>query len=232
MAKDPAFLFYHQDFFTGVSDMTNEEVGAYIRCLCIQAAKGGITEKHMLNICNSYEIDKAIKSKFIFDPANGFFYNERLRDEIEKRKKYSESRANNRKSKKSDSEHMNNISSTYDKHMENENENEIVIRNTEKGLSREKHKPSSPDEVGNYFLEIGLPYTEGQKFWDHFSSNGWKIGGKAPMKDWKAACRTWKRNHKPSPNDEVRIFGKVTAADLEAQARRLAEQDNPQTQTQ
>ena len=31
------------------------------------------------------------------------------------------------------------------------------------------------------------------KFIDHYESNGWKVG-KAPMKDWKAAVRTWERN--------------------------------------
>ena len=42
------------------------------------------------------------------------------------------------------------------------------------------------------------------KFIDHYDSVGWKIG-KAPMKDWKAAVRTWERNRqdtstgKPQP---------------------------------
>jgi len=126
---------------------------------------------------------------------------------------------------------MNNISSTYVEHMENENEieNEIEIRNTEKGLSREKHRPSSADEVAEYFLEIGLPASEGQKFWDFFSSNGWKIGGKAPMKDWRAACRNWKRNYKPSPSDQTRIFGNVTDTDLIEQHKRLAALDQTQS---
>ena len=35
---------------------------------------------------------------------------------------------------------------------------------------------------------------EAEKFFDHFSSNGWKVGGKAPMKDWKASARNWIRN--------------------------------------
>lgn len=33
-----------------------------------------------------------------------------------------------------------------------------------------------------------------QKFIDHYESNGWKIGGKGAMKDWKAAVRTWESN--------------------------------------
>jgi hypothetical protein len=33
-------------------------------------------------------------------------------------------------------------------------------------------------------------------FYDYFESNGWKVGGKAPMRDWKAAARNWCRNEK------------------------------------
>ena len=128
MAKDPAFLFYYSDFFTGVADLTNEEVGAYIRCLCMQAAKGGVSEKHMLIICNSHEVHTAIKSKFQLNTETRLFENLRLKEEMEKRKKYSESRSNNRKSKEkkevTHDEHMLNISKTYVKHMENENINE------------------------------------------------------------------------------------------------------------
>lgn len=38
-------------------------------------------------------------------------------------------------------------------------------------------------------------------FYDHFESNGWKIGGKAQMKDWKAAMRTWLRNRDKFSNN-------------------------------
>ncbi len=31
-----------------------------------------------------------------------------------------------------------------------------------------------------------------EKFWSYYQSNGWKVGNKAPMKDWKAAfCSQW-----------------------------------------
>lgn len=32
-----------------------------------------------------------------------------------------------------------------------------------------------------------------QKFYDHYESNGWRVG-RNPMKDWKAAVRTWERS--------------------------------------
>jgi hypothetical protein len=137
MAKDPAFLFYYSDFLVGTDDLTNEETGAFIRCLCFQAAKGPLSEKHMIKICSSHDVHNAIKKKFTAQP-DGTFLNERLQIEIEKRAAFSESRRQNRmnkgktkKSEKSNQNHINNISFSYDQHMENENENEneIVIKN-------------------------------------------------------------------------------------------------------
>ena len=46
--KDPAFLFYYQDFLVGTSFMSNEVIGAYIKILCYQADKGSISKEHML----------------------------------------------------------------------------------------------------------------------------------------------------------------------------------------
>lgn len=42
---------------------------------------------------------------------------------------------------------------------------------------------------------------DAQHFVDYYTANGWKVG-KNPMKDWKAAIRTWERNDakKQNPN--------------------------------
>lgn len=37
---------------------------------------------------------------------------------------------------------------------------------------------------------------DAQSFFDYYESVGWKVGNK-PMKDWRAAVRTWERNRKP-----------------------------------
>ena len=60
--------------------MTDEQVGKYIRLLCLQHQKGNLTKEHMMYICKSY--DKDIFDKFRID-ENGLYYNERLRIEIE-----------------------------------------------------------------------------------------------------------------------------------------------------
>jgi uncharacterized protein YdaU (DUF1376 family) len=43
MKSPPAFQFYPDDFLAGTFDMTDAEVGMYIRLLCVQWAKGGIS---------------------------------------------------------------------------------------------------------------------------------------------------------------------------------------------
>jgi hypothetical protein len=35
MAKDPAFLFYSNDFLSGTYTMSDDQVGKFIRLLCI-----------------------------------------------------------------------------------------------------------------------------------------------------------------------------------------------------
>ena len=55
-------------------------------------------------------------------------------------------------------------------------------------------KPIQP-EVQAYMESKGVidqvAYDESNKFINHFTSNGWKIGGKAAMKCWKSAVSTW-----------------------------------------
>lgn len=36
-----------------------------------------------------------------------------------------------------------------------------------------------------------------EQFIDYYTANGWRVG-KAPMKDWRAAVRTWERNGRKS----------------------------------
>lgn len=51
--------------------------------------------------------------------------------------------------------------------------------------------PPQEDHVKIYFDEKGYPQLEGEKFFNYYQSNGWLVGGKSKMKDWKAAARNW-----------------------------------------
>ena len=94
--KNPAVLLYTSDFITGTLFMTNEEVGAYIRLLCMQHQKGHLSTEEIKHICKNDNIFNSIIIHFKKD-KKGFYYNERMDLEKEKRQKYSESRSNNRK---------------------------------------------------------------------------------------------------------------------------------------
>jgi len=127
--KDPAFLFYPNDYLGGTMGMTFEEKGAYMEILMMQFNRGHMTS-HMIGQTVG-QLWGRVKDKFTQD-ENGLWYNERLELEQSKRKAYTESRRNNKEgvnqyTKKKKSGHM-------DGHMENRN------RNENKDVNEKKHK--------------------------------------------------------------------------------------------
>ena len=58
-----------------------------------------------------------------------------------------------------------------------------------------RFKAPTVEQAREYFSEKGYMESEAERFVDHFTANGWKVG-KSPMKDWKAAARNWMRNVK------------------------------------
>lgn len=90
--KDPAVLFYTQDFLVGTISMSYEEKGRYITLLCIQHQKGFLTEKDLR--LHLTEEDIEVFAKFIKE-SDGKYYNEKLRNEAERRKTYTANRLKN-----------------------------------------------------------------------------------------------------------------------------------------
>lgn len=56
---------------------------------------------------------------------------------------------------------------------------------------RERFSPPKIEEIESFFLEQASTNAEAQKFFNYFESNGWLVGGKTKMKNWKAAARNW-----------------------------------------
>ena len=50
----------------------------------------------------------------------------------------------------------------------------------------------SMEEVKEFFQND----IEAEKYFNYYSSKGWVVGNKSPMKDWKAAARNWQINSK------------------------------------
>lgn len=158
--KDPAFLFYSNDFLSGTMLMTDEETGQYIKLLCLQHQKGHLKEKDMLNICKSY--NEEIFSKFKKDKDENY-YNERLEYEVNKRKAYSESRRNNRRKKETYEKDMKNICNSYEEHMENENVNENINKNINKNNSKRGSKGKKEEEKIHFAEFVSMTNAEHEK---------------------------------------------------------------------
>jgi hypothetical protein len=103
-----------------------------------------------------------------------------------------------------------------------ESKNSDMKSKEEKEKLREKKKndevnpsvsfPPTLEFVKIYFDEKGVSAVEAEKFFNYFESNGWLVGGRAKMKDWKAAARNWILNipkfapkPKPSGNSQTNL---------------------------
>ena len=51
--------------------------------------------------------------------------------------------------------------------------------------------PPKLEETKSFFQEQKSTTQNAEMFQNHFESNGWLVGGKTKMKDWKAAARNW-----------------------------------------
>lgn len=78
--------------------------------------------------------------------------------------------------------------------------------------SNKRMAKPSVDEVLTYGMTLDPPFKNVGSFLAFYESNGWKVG-KNPMKDWKAAVRTWQQKEKQSKPPQHRpIFESPTHA--------------------
>ena len=62
---------------------------------------------------------------------------------------------------------------------------------TKETVPRKRFSPPSVDEVAAYCQERGNT-VDAQTFCDFYAAKGWRVGAQ-PMKDWRAAVRTWEK---------------------------------------
>lgn len=76
-----------------------------------------------------------------------------------------------------------------------------------------KFTKPSVEEVQAYCLERENEIVP-EQFINHYQSKGWKVG-KNPMKDWKAAVRTWELNSRTiNPSPKVKSDGEIRPGDF------------------
>ena len=184
----PAFQFYAEDFFCGVVDMTDEECGIYIKLLAVCWSKDGVTEAMIRTVTTNSEAALSIlKAKFELHD-DGRFRHKRLveqRDLHEKRKTAG-SKGGSKTQANGQAKGVAKQGSPFPS--PTPSPSPITKKKTASGRS------PSLEEVREYCQERGSRI-DPEQFVDFYSANGWKQKGGNPVKDWKAAVRTWERNN-------------------------------------
>lgn len=94
------------------------------------------------------------------------------------------------------------------------NANHKPLTNNHKPLTKVKKAFSKPtlQEVQSQFHELGSNtcLDDGERFLDHYTANGWKVGKNA-MKDWKATVRNWHKRNTEKQNEKNQRNGLTSA---------------------
>ena len=142
MSKDPAFLFYINDYRSGTRFKGHTPEfkailrGCYMELLLEQADPGELTDPIIRDILGiMYEkVWPILKDKFV--EKNGNFYNVKMKKVLKQRKLFCESRRGNRLGKtKIDKNHVKNMRKSQELLMENENRNKDKDTNKEKDIN-------------------------------------------------------------------------------------------------
>lgn len=66
---------------------------------------------------------------------------------------------------------------------------------------QKRFSPPSLEEVVSFFATMGR--TDGETFFYHYTSNGWKVGGKTKMVSWHAAAKSWNNRNPVKKEGQV-----------------------------
>ena len=181
MAKDPAFLFYPNDYIGGTMGMTFEEKGAYMELLMMQFNRGHMTT-HMIGQTVGQLWDN-LQDKFVKD-EKGRWYNLRLEEEQFKRKAFTDSRRNNLEGINKHKKKVGHMSV----HMENENRNEDLIK---------KRELIFKSEVANFKNYPAYMLKEFIDYWSEPNKSGSKMRFELEKTwDLKRRLERWSSNSK------------------------------------
>lgn len=96
-----------------------------------------------------------------------------------------------------------------DNNIKNNKKNKLKVKNNMlESNTRTRFTSPTLEEVEAYCLERGNG-VDPQQFIDFYTSKGWKVGDQ-PMKDWKAAVRTWERREgRQAGQEKVKSFADI-----------------------
>ena len=205
--KAPAFQLYTDDFLAGTLEMSQEEVGQFIRLLCHQWNRGWIpveTEKQQRLTGGCVSVDVLVKFRLCED---GFLRNERLesvRTErgifLQQQSKKGQQSAEKRRLAALEIQPELNRTSTEvqpdgqptpqpESNSPSPSPSPLTKIQADKPPRVRFQKPTV-EELTAEAIKIGLPLPEVDKFLNYYESNGWKVG-KNSMKSWPATMKGW-----------------------------------------
>lgn len=166
-----SFVFY-RSFYEAMQGLSDEEKG---RCFEVLA---------------NYAINGVEPAGL--EPVERLFFT-LAKPQIDKNnQKYENGLKGGRSKNQTETKNKPNENQTKTKHEANVNDNVNVNVIKEKNITKkEKFLKPTFDEVEAYCQERNNS-VDPERFISYYEANGWKVG-KNPMKDWRAAVRTWER---------------------------------------
>lgn len=211
MAKDPAVLWYWNDWHGGTITLSRHLKGCYMDLLHAQFNNGHLSISEIQTVLGiDFSAAWAILHKKFKQDEVGLFFNERLVFESDKRKNYSKSRQNNLKGKK-ESPHM---EAHMSPHMENDIDNviefDIVFDNWikyKKGKNQTYRTSESLTACRNKLIKLSQgKYSTAKEIVEESMSNNW--AGLFPLRadhngTPKLSAENIKENVLKKMNDEL-----------------------------
>ena len=195
MGKDPAFLFYPGSWLGGTMGMTFEQKGCYLELLMMQFNHGKFTElqaKQVLSVCFGYAWPM-LKQKF--DTDGTYFWNARLKDEIEKRQNFIESRRCSGLTPKK--------KKAYAKHTLKRG----ININKDKDIYGNRNEIPPQLEFVKKYCEDRNNGIDAEYFINWYSVRGWTTGKNgADVLDWQACVRTWEQRKKKEEEKQSKLM--------------------------
>lgn len=207
--KAPAFQLYTDDFLAGTLEMSQEEVGQFIRLLCHQWNRGSIpveTEKQQRLAGGCVSVDVLAKFRLCED---GSLRNERLESVRTERGlflqqqsiKGQQSAEKRRLAALVIQPELNRTSTEFQPDTQPDGQPDGQPESNSPSPSpitkiqadkppRVRFQKPTVEELTAEAIKIGLPLPEVDKFFNYYESNGWKVG-KNSMKSWPATMKGW-----------------------------------------
>ena len=214
----PWFRMYHE-FATDpkVQMLSEVDQRRFIMLLCLKCCNGDVTLQ-----CNEIAFQlrvtetewQATKTRLI---DKGLIDEDGQPEAWDKRQYVSDSSAARVRKHREKVKRYSNVTETKSNAVDTDTDTDTDKKEGDKPPTKpNRFVPPTNDQVMNYFVEQGLSFgdagNEADKYCDFYSSKNWNVG-KNKMKDWKAACRNWKRrikenetskrDHNPSASDRI-----------------------------